>query len=163
MAVLLGNCPQFHIVFYAILKLGAVYVPVNPLFKEHELAYELNDAGATMVIALDTLVPMLMAVKPHTRVGTVFATSAAEFLPAHPTLPVPPGLDAAPVALRLDPDDPKGLALPASAAAERGDTAQAITYWEHLYRLLPPDSQTAGRIAANLAAARGATGPAQRQ
>jgi long-chain acyl-CoA synthetase len=28
-AVLLGNCPQFHIVFYAILKLGAVYVPVN--------------------------------------------------------------------------------------------------------------------------------------
>ncbi|MBV8158209.1 MAG: AMP-binding protein, partial [Dyella sp.] len=97
-AVLLGNCPQFHIVFYAILKVGAVYVPVNPMFKEHELAYELNDAGATMVITLDTLVPMLMAVKPHTRVGTVFATSAAEFLPAHPTLPVPPGLDAAPVA-----------------------------------------------------------------
>jgi len=66
-------------------------------------------------------------------------------------------------ALRIDPDDPKGLALAASAAAERGDTAQAISYWEHLYRLLPPDSQTAGRIAANLAAARGATGPAQRQ
>jgi long-chain acyl-CoA synthetase len=97
-AVLLGNCPQFHIVFYAILKLGAVYVPVNPLFKEHELAYELNDAGATTVIALDTLVPMLMAVKPQTRVGKVFRTSAGEFLPAHPTLPIPPGLDAAPVA-----------------------------------------------------------------
>lgn len=96
-AVLLGNCPQFHIVFYAILKLGAVYVPVNPLFKEHELAYELNDAGATMAIALDTLVPMLMAVKPVTRVGKVFRTSAGEFLPSQPTLPIPAGLDAAPI------------------------------------------------------------------
>ncbi len=95
-AVLLGNCPQFHIVFYAILKLGAVYVPVNPLFKEHELAYELNDAGATTVIALDTLVALLMTVKAQTRVETVFRTSAGEFLPAHPTLPIPPGLDASP-------------------------------------------------------------------
>jgi len=58
-------------------------------------------------------------------------------------------------ALALDPDDLKGLALAASAAAERGDADQAIAYWEHLYRLLPPDSQTATRIAANLAAARG--------
>ncbi|CAG9164705.1 c-type cytochrome biogenesis protein CcmI [Cupriavidus pinatubonensis] len=60
-------------------------------------------------------------------------------------------------ALALDADDPKGLALAASAAAERGETAQAISYWEHLYRLLPPDSQTAARVAANLAAARGDT------
>nr|WP_315591976.1 AMP-binding protein [uncultured Cupriavidus sp.] len=96
-AVLLGNCPQFHIVFYAILKLGAVYVPVNPLFKEHELVYELNDAGATTVIALDTLVPLLMSVKSQTRVETVFRTSAGEFLPAHPTLPIPAGLDASPI------------------------------------------------------------------
>lgn len=96
-AVLLGNCPQFHIVFYAILKIGAVYVPVNPLFKEHELAYELNDAGATTVIALDSLVPMLMAVKAQTPVATVFRTSPGEFLPAQPTLPVPAGLDAPPV------------------------------------------------------------------
>ncbi|GLC98096.1 c-type cytochrome biogenesis protein CcmI [Cupriavidus sp. TA19] len=58
-------------------------------------------------------------------------------------------------ALALDPDDPKALALAASAAVERGDTAAAIGYWEHLYRLLPPDSQTAARVAANLAAARG--------
>lgn len=58
-------------------------------------------------------------------------------------------------ALSLDPDDPKALALAASAAVERGDTQAAIGYWEHLYRLLPPDSQTAARVAANLAAARG--------
>lgn len=74
-------------------------------------------------------------------------------------------LDDAPMAqvrqaLALDPDDPKGLALAASAAAARGDKAAAIGHWEHLYRLLPADSQTAARIAANLAAARGTPDPA---
>ncbi|CAG2136855.1 hypothetical protein LMG31506_01736 [Cupriavidus yeoncheonensis] len=62
-------------------------------------------------------------------------------------------------ALALDPDDPKGLALAGSAAAERGETGEAIAYWERLYRLLPPDSQTAARVAANLAAARGTGKP----
>ncbi|WP_423194158.1 cytochrome c-type biogenesis protein CcmH [Cupriavidus sp. H18C2] len=63
-------------------------------------------------------------------------------------------------ALAHDPEDPKGLALAASAAAQRGDVAQAIDYWQRLYRLLPPDSQTATRIAANIAAAQGAGAPA---
>ncbi|PLP96878.1 cytochrome c-type biogenesis protein CcmH [Cupriavidus pauculus] len=61
-------------------------------------------------------------------------------------------------ALAADPDDPKSLALAASAAAERGDARSAIDYWQHLYRLLPPDSQTAARVAANLAAARQTSG-----
>jgi cytochrome c-type biogenesis protein CcmH len=57
-------------------------------------------------------------------------------------------------ALALDPDQPKALALAASAAAERGDAAEAVRYWEHLQRLLPSGSRTAERIAANLAQAR---------
>lgn len=58
-------------------------------------------------------------------------------------------------ALALDPDQPKALALAASAAMQRSDRAQAVAHWEHLYRLLPPQSQTAARVAANLAEARG--------
>ncbi len=41
-AVFLPNCPQFLIAFYGILKLGCVHVPVNPMFQEHELLYELR-------------------------------------------------------------------------------------------------------------------------
>lgn len=93
-AVMIGNCPQFHVVFYGILKLGAVYVPVNPLFKEEELRYELNDSGATAIVVLDQLAGMLMAVKSQTRVRTVFTTSQGEMLPAQPTVPLPAGLDA---------------------------------------------------------------------
>lgn len=57
-------------------------------------------------------------------------------------------------ALALDPDEPKALALAGTAAAERGDLRAAVGYWQRLYRLLPADSETAKRVAANLAAAR---------
>ncbi|AMM24142.1 AMP-binding protein [Variovorax sp. PAMC 28711] len=91
-AVMLGNCPQFHIVFFAILKLGAVHVPVNPLFKEQEMLYELNDSGATVLVVLDQLAEMAHKVLPKTGVKTTFFTSFHDALPAQPTLPVPPSI-----------------------------------------------------------------------
>src|SRR6218665_787626 len=65
-AVMLPNCPQYHIVFFAILKLGAVHVPVNPLFKAQELLYELNDSGAKTLVVLDQLAEMAGRVLPRT-------------------------------------------------------------------------------------------------
>lgn len=58
------------------------------------------------------------------------------------------------LALKADPDEPKALALAASAAVERGDVSDAIAHWERLYQLLPPESGGARQIATNLAAAR---------
>ena len=36
----------YLIAFYGILKAGAVHVPVNPLYKEHEFLHQLNEAQA---------------------------------------------------------------------------------------------------------------------
>ncbi|MCW5259563.1 acyl-CoA synthetase [Verminephrobacter eiseniae] len=91
-AVMLPNCPQYHIVFFAILKLGAVHVPVNPLFKAQELLYELNDSGAKTLVVLDQLAEMAGRVLPRTSVTTGFFTSMHDMLPAAPTLPVPPSI-----------------------------------------------------------------------
>ncbi|RCW67552.1 AMP-binding protein [Pseudorhodoferax soli] len=88
-AVFLGNCPQFVVAFYAILKLGAVHVPVNPLFKEAELVYELNDTGAKVAIVQDQLMPLVQAVQDRAPLSTIFTTSFADALPAAPTIPVP--------------------------------------------------------------------------
>jgi len=93
-AVILGNCPQFFYAFFGILKLGAVHVPVNPLFKEVELVHELGDAGARVAIVLDSYAPLLMQVRERLGITTVFATAAGELLPAQPQLSLPPGLDA---------------------------------------------------------------------
>lgn len=92
-AVILGNCPQFFIAFYGILKLGAVYVPVSPMFKEAELVYQLNDAQARAAIALDTHASLLLSVKNRVGLELVFATALGEMLPEQPTLTLPPGLE----------------------------------------------------------------------
>jgi long-chain acyl-CoA synthetase len=41
------NLPFFPIVYYGILKAGAVVVPLNVLFKPREIAYHLGDSDAT--------------------------------------------------------------------------------------------------------------------
>ena len=49
--ILLPNVPYFPIVYYAVLRLGAVVVPMNPLLKSAEVAYHLRDAGARWLLA----------------------------------------------------------------------------------------------------------------
>ena len=95
-AVFLPNCPQFHIAFFGILKLGAIHVPVNPLFKAHELIYELNDTGAKVVLSLDALFPLVAEVKDKTSVETILVTSMGAMLPESRRSPCRPGLDAPP-------------------------------------------------------------------
>ncbi|MBW2061648.1 MAG: AMP-binding protein [Deltaproteobacteria bacterium] len=91
-AVFLPNCPQFHIVFYGILKLGCVHVPVNPMFKEHEFLYEINDTEAHLIVTLDHLFPIVQAVKDKTSLREVVVTRFADYLPEEPTIPVHPTL-----------------------------------------------------------------------
>ena len=40
------NIPSFPIVYYGILKAGAVVVPLNVLLKAREIAYHLEDCDA---------------------------------------------------------------------------------------------------------------------
>lgn len=92
-AVILSNCPQYLIVFYGILKLGAIYVPVNPLFKEDELIHELDDAGASVAIVLDSLASLLVSIKNKTNLGVIFSTALSELLPDMVEINMPLGLD----------------------------------------------------------------------
>src|SRR3954469_6738609 len=45
------NVPYFPIVYYGVLRLGAVVVPMNPLLKDREVAYYLSDSGAKLMVA----------------------------------------------------------------------------------------------------------------
>lgn len=91
-AVFLGSCPQFLIAFFGILKLGAVHVPVNPMFKATELRYELQDSGARLILCGDRLAGLVEEVRPDTAVEAVIVTSLGEMAPAEPAMPVPPAL-----------------------------------------------------------------------
>ena len=51
--IYLPNCPQFVIAFFAINRLGAMIIPFNTQYVDHELNYHINDYGARMIICLD--------------------------------------------------------------------------------------------------------------
>ena len=91
-AVFLPNCPQFHIVFFGILKLGAVHVPVSPLSRSFELAYELNDTQAEVIVALDQLIGTVREVKDETSLREIIITRFADVLPDAPSITVPDSL-----------------------------------------------------------------------
>jgi long-chain acyl-CoA synthetase len=94
--VFLPNCPQFVVAMLGILRAGAVHVPVNPLFREHELRHELADAGVEVLVTLDSLAGLVETVRPDTAVREVLVTAFADVLPELPTLPLPAALREAP-------------------------------------------------------------------
>lgn len=50
-AIMLPNTPHFVMCYYGILKAGATVVPLNVLFKQHEVQYHLDDSDAVALIA----------------------------------------------------------------------------------------------------------------
>src|SRR3954469_7338523 len=55
LAVYLQNVPQFAIAVLAAWKAGGIVVPINPMNKERELTYAIEDSGAKVLITLESL------------------------------------------------------------------------------------------------------------
>ncbi len=49
--IMLPNVPYFPVVYYAVLRLGGVVVPMNPLLKGREVKFYLEDPGAEVLVA----------------------------------------------------------------------------------------------------------------
>jgi long-chain acyl-CoA synthetase len=81
-AVVLPNCPQNVVAFFATLRLGAVVVQHNPLYTQRELRHQLADCGAKVVVCLDRVYANVAAVRADTAVQSVVVTSIADYLPA---------------------------------------------------------------------------------
>lgn len=58
-AIVLPNCPQHVVAFYAVLRLGAIVVEHNPLYTARELRHQFEDHGAKVAIAWDKSVATL--------------------------------------------------------------------------------------------------------
>ncbi|GAA3077335.1 long-chain-fatty-acid--CoA ligase [Streptomyces glomeratus] len=48
-ALMLPNVPEFVVLYYGVLRAGAIVVPMNPLLKAREIGYQLGDSGAAML------------------------------------------------------------------------------------------------------------------
>lgn len=67
-ALFMQNSPQFIIGYFAAQKIGAIAAPCNPMFKEWELEYQLNDLNAKVILVADNLMPIVMEVKDKTNI-----------------------------------------------------------------------------------------------
>ena len=95
--VYLPNSPQFLIAFAGIMKLGAVHVPINTMFKELELEHELSNADVSVLFVLDSCLSTLASVIDKTNVREVLVTSAYSLAPPEPCVPLPPTPATVPV------------------------------------------------------------------
>ena len=58
-ALVMPNCPQNVIAFFAVLRLGAAVVEHNPLYTAAELRHPFVDHGARVAIVWDKVVPVV--------------------------------------------------------------------------------------------------------
>jgi long-chain acyl-CoA synthetase len=91
----LNNCPQYLAAHFGIQKIGAIVCPSGPLNKEHELAYQVDDLKARVIVAASSLLPVVDKVKPSGALEHVFVVHYADLLPDEATLDLPPDLAAA--------------------------------------------------------------------
>ncbi|HEY7281589.1 MAG TPA: long-chain fatty acid--CoA ligase [Actinomycetota bacterium] len=79
-ALILPNCPQYVIAYYATVRIGGVIVGNNPLYTARELAHQLNDCGAEVVVVLDSLWPNLKNIEQDYRPRETVATSVTDYM-----------------------------------------------------------------------------------
>lgn len=91
-ALFMSNCPQYIMAHFGIQKLGAIVCPCGPLFKAHELQYQLSDLQARVIVAAETLLDVVEQVWDQTALAHVFVVRYAELLPDQPRIDIPPEL-----------------------------------------------------------------------
>ncbi|MDR0250504.1 MAG: AMP-binding protein [Burkholderiales bacterium] len=77
-ALMMPNILQYPVCLFALLRIGAIVVNVNPLYKARELQYQLNDSGAEMIVVAENFAHTLETVLEKTPVRHVILTTIGE-------------------------------------------------------------------------------------
>jgi long-chain acyl-CoA synthetase len=62
-ALFMTNRPEYVVAFFALARLGAVPSPMNPSYREREVAYQLDDSESVAVVVQHDLLPLVLAVR----------------------------------------------------------------------------------------------------
>lgn len=88
------NCPQFVAAFLAILRCGAVVVPINPMSTATELEHYLNDSGAEVALFAQDMLPAMQPAFDDRRLRHGVVHVYAEAMAADTDLVLPQGMEA---------------------------------------------------------------------
>ncbi len=79
--IYISNCVQWLVAFLAVQRLGAVVVPVAPIYTSFEIEYMLKDSGAETIVCLDTNFCYVKEVFAVTGLKRAVVTNLADLLP----------------------------------------------------------------------------------
>ena len=77
------NCPQFLIGYFGAQQVGAIPVPVSPIYTPHEIKYLINDSEAETVLCQDTNFRYIKEVFPETCLKRAIVTNYVDLLPLY--------------------------------------------------------------------------------
>lgn len=116
-ALVLPNCPQHVIAFYAILRVGGIVVEHNPLYTARELRHQFEDHGARFAIVWDKIYDTVAGFPSDLAVEGIVSVDITEAFPLAKRL-----------ALRL----PIAKARTARAQLTQTPTARKPMTWQKL-------------------------------
>jgi long-chain acyl-CoA synthetase len=77
----ISNSAQWVIAFFGIQKIGAVVVPVAPIYTSFEIEYMIKDSGAETIICLDTNFGYVQDIFSKTGLKRAIVTNLVDLLP----------------------------------------------------------------------------------
>ena len=80
-ALVLPNCPQHVVAFYAVLRLGAIVVEHNPLYTPPELRHQFEDHGARVAIVWNSVADTVAEFPSDIRPAHIIAIDLTKALP----------------------------------------------------------------------------------
>ena len=70
-ALMLPNCPQYLVGFFATVRLGAIVTQLNPMYVEREIEHILEDSGAETIVVYSDAYPRVKNVVDQTALENV--------------------------------------------------------------------------------------------
>ncbi len=79
-AIMSPNVASFPPILFGVLLAGGVVVNINPLYRAHELEFQINDAGARFIFVLENFAHTVAEAWPKTCLEKAIVTSPGDFL-----------------------------------------------------------------------------------
>jgi long-chain acyl-CoA synthetase len=79
-ALMMPNCLQYPVALFGTLFAGAVVVNVNPLYTAPELAHQLRDSNAVVLVVMDMFAATFASIRDQTAVREVVVTRMGDML-----------------------------------------------------------------------------------
>jgi long-chain acyl-CoA synthetase len=76
------NGIQWVVAWLGVQRLGAVAVPITPIYTPHDITYIANDSGAETIVCADTNFGYVSSALPNTGLKRVVFSNMADLLPA---------------------------------------------------------------------------------